>query len=166
MSASVNETKKTGLFWAAAALSLAVAALVAWPSASRDQSGTAPLINTDLFAEFTDPLSAASMKIVTFDEEQGKLATFEVRKDRESGAWTIPSRDGYPADAVEQMKDAANSLVGLKILDVQTENTEDHDDLGVAEPKLEDLEVGDTGVGRLVTFKDETQKKSGVTDHR
>ena len=158
MSASVNETKKTGLFWAAAGVSLAVAAMVAWPSASRDESGLAPLINTDLFAEFEDPLSAASMKIVTFDEEQGKLATFEVRKDRESGAWTIPSRDGYPADAVEQMKDAANSLVGLKILDVQTENVEDHDELGVVEPKLEDLEVGDTGVGRLVTFKDESQK--------
>ena len=27
----------------------------------------------------------------------------------------------------------------------------------MAEPKLEDLEVGDTGVGRLVTFKDESQ---------
>ncbi len=154
----MNETKKTGLFWVAAGVSLAIAAAVAWPSASRDDGGVAPLINTDLFAEFKDPLTAASMKIVTFDEEQGKLATFEVRKDRESGAWTIPSRDGYPADAVEQMKDAANALVDLKILDVQTENAEDHDDLGVAEPKLEELEVGDTGVGRLVTFKDASQK--------
>jgi hypothetical protein len=56
------------------------------------------------------------------------------------------------------MRDAANALVGLTILDVQTANAEDHDDLGVVEPKLEDLEVGDEGVGRLVTFKDESQK--------
>jgi hypothetical protein len=115
-------------------------------------------VNQDLFPEFKDPISAASMKIVTFDEEQGKLATFEVRKDRESGLWTIPSRDGYPADAVDQMKDAANALISLKILDVQPVSPEDHDDLGVAEPKLEDLEIGDTGVGRLVTLKDESQQ--------
>ena len=153
----MNEVKKTGLFWAAAGVAAAIAAVVAWPTASRDEGGVSAQVNQDLFGKFKDPLTAASMKIVTFDEEQGKLAMFEVRKDRESELWTIPSRDGYPADAVEQMKDAANSLVGLKILDVQTENAEDHDDLGVVEPKLEDLEVGDTGVGRLVTLKDESQ---------
>ena len=123
-SASVNEVKKTGLFWAAAGVSLAVAAAVAWPTHHLTKVASTPRINTDLFAEFKDPLTAASLKIVTFDEEQGKLATFEVRKDRETGNWTIPSRDGYPADAVEQMKDAANALVGLKILDVQTENVQ------------------------------------------
>jgi len=153
----VNEVNKTGLFWATAGIVLAIAAVVAWPTASREEGSVSARVNQDLFDEFKDPLAAASMKIVTFDEEQGKLATFEVRKDRESGLWTIPSRDGYPADAVAQMRDAANALVSLKILDVQTENVEDHDKLGVVEPKLEDLKVGDTGVGRLVTFKDDSQ---------
>ncbi len=98
------------------------------------------------------------MKIVTFDEGQGTLETFEVRKDRESGAWTIPSRDGYPADAVQQMKNAANSLVDLRILDTVFAEPSDHQDFGVVEPNLEDLNVGDEGVGRLVTFKDDEQK--------
>ncbi len=151
----MNEGTKTGIFWCIAVVMLAIAALVAWPT-STDPTGV--VAGTDLFDKFTDPQAAASLKIVTFDEEQGQLETFEVRKDRENGLWKIPSRSGYPADATKQMTDAANAFVGLKILDVQTDNAEDHDDLGVAEPKLEDLEIGDEGVGRLVTFKDESQQ--------
>jgi len=151
----VTEGLKTGLFWAVAVVVLGIATIVAWPTAN--ESETTPIIGKPLFAEFKDPLSAASMKIVTFDELQGTLASFEVRKDRQTGAWTIPSRKGYPADAVDQMKGAANALVDLKVLDIQTENAEDHDELGVVEPALEDLQIGDEGVGRLVTLKDESQ---------
>src|SRR5690606_15088662 len=68
------------------------------------------------------------------------------------------SNKGYPADAVDHMKEAANSLVDLKVLDIQSENPEDHEGLGVAEPKLEALKPGDEGVGRLVTLRDESQK--------
>ncbi|TWT73136.1 hypothetical protein CA85_16030 [Allorhodopirellula solitaria] len=135
---------------------LAVGLFVSWPASQRDETSVAA--GKPLFPNFKDPLAAASVKIVSFDEAQGQVDTFEVRKDRESGMWTIPSRKGYPADAVEQMKNAANALVGLEILDVQTSNPEDHVALGVVEPKLEILEAGDIGVGRLVTFRDESQK--------
>ena len=134
---------------------IGIATIVAWPKTAEQNDNR---VGLTLFETFSDPLAASSMKIVTFDEEQGQLETFEVRKDRETDLWTIPSRDGYPADAIEQMKNAANAFVGLKILDIQTSNAEDHDDLGVAEPKLEDLEVGDEGVGRLVSFKDDGQE--------
>ncbi|MCC9655428.1 DUF4340 domain-containing protein [Rhodopirellula halodulae] len=152
----MNEGKKTGAFWAAAAVMLAVGLFVAWPASTETEGENTA--GKPLFEKFKDPLTASNLKIVTFDEEQGQLGTFEVRRDAESGEWTIPSRKGYPADAVEQMRDAANALVGLTILDIQTENQGDHEALGVVEPKLEDLEVGDTGVGRLVTFKDESQQ--------
>ncbi|MDA8746363.1 DUF4340 domain-containing protein [Rubripirellula amarantea] len=152
----MSEATKTVSFWGIALVTIAMATFVAWPRAT--DTGSEELAGSMLFQEFKDPLAASSMKIVTFDEEQGQLGTFEIRKDRETGLWTIPSKDGYPADALEQMKVAANSLVGVKILDVQTENAEDHDDLGVIEPKLETLEVGDEGVGRLVTFKNDKQE--------
>ncbi|MCO8122731.1 DUF4340 domain-containing protein [Stieleria sp. TO1_6] len=155
----MNETKKTGIFWGVAAVVALIAAIVAWPTAPREDSQSFdPLIGEPLFAEFKDPLGAASLKIITFDDQQGELANFEVRKNPQTGLWTIPSKGGYPADAVEQMRDAANSLVDLKILDVPTDNPEDHTGMGVVEPKLEDLEVGDEGVGRMVTFKDQSQK--------
>ena len=150
----MNEGIKTGSFLGVALVIIGVATIVAWPRTAEQNVNR---VGLNLIETFENPLDASSMKIVTFDEEQGQLETFEVRKDRETDQWTIPSRDGYPADAMEQMKNAANAFVGLKILDIQTNNAEDHDDLGVAEPKLEDLEVGDEGVGRLVIFKDDAQ---------
>ena len=136
---------------------LGVGALASYqPTTSLEEGPT--LVNTMLFDTFKDPLTAASMKVVTFDEGQGTLDTFEVRKDRETGVWTIPSRDGYPADAVDQMRDAANALVELKILEAVFAEPKDHKEFGVVEPNLEDLNVGDEGVERLVTFKDVDQK--------
>ena len=112
----MNETKKTGIFWGVAAATLAIAAIVAVPSADTESdSSYGGLIGTPLFAEFKDPLNASSLKIVTFNESQGELRNFEVRKDGKSGQWTIPSKGGYPADAVEQMRDAANALVDLNV---------------------------------------------------
>ena len=151
----MTEVIKTLIFAGVAVVVSLAATFVTWPRATEQSDSRAGL---PLFESFTDPLGASSMKIVTFDEETGQLSTFEVRKDRETEQWTIPSRDGYPADALEQMKNAANAFVGLKILDIQTDKAEDHDDLGVAEPKLEDLSVGDEGVGRLVNFKNGDQE--------
>ena len=151
----MTEIIKTLIFAGVAVVISLAATFVAWPRTSEQSDSQA---GSALFEQFTDPLVASSMKIVTFDEETGQLSTFEVRKDRETEQWTIPSRDGYPADALEQMKNAANAFVGLKILDIQTDKAEDHDDLGVAEPALEDLTVGDEGVGRLVNFKNSDQE--------
>lgn len=151
----MTEVIKTLIFSGVAIAISLVAAFVSWPRAAEQ---TESRVGTALFEQFTDPLAASSMKIVTFDDETGQLSTFEVRKDPKTEEWTIPSRDGYPADALEQMKNAANAFVALKVLDTQTDKAEDHDDLGVAEPKLEDLQVGDEGVGRLVTLKNGKQE--------
>ncbi len=151
----MTEVIKTLIFAGVAIAISMVAAFVSWPRAAEQ---TESRVGTALFEQFTDPLAASSMKIVTFDDETGQLSTFEVRRDPKTEEWTIPSRDGYPADALEQMKNAANAFVALKVLDTQTDKAEDHDDLGVAEPKLEELEVGDEGVGRLVTLKDGKQE--------
>ena len=156
----MNDIKKTGIFWGVAGLILAVALVVSQSGGTTSDTSdpSKEKIGEPLFEDFKDPAVAASMKIVTFDEVQGQIGSFEVRKDPVSGQWTIPSRNGYPADATDQMATAANSLIDLQVLDVQTTNAEDHDDLGVIEPKIEDLEIGDEGVGRLVAFKDESQK--------
>lgn len=146
----MNETKKTGIFWAVALVTLAIGSYVAWPTTTTD---SAPIAGTTLFEEFKDPLAAANLKVVSFDEAKGELQEFVVRKN-EGDVWTIQSKSDYPADALEQVTKAANSLIGLTVLDVQTSNVEDHDDLGVVEPDVRELEVGDEGVGRLVTFRD------------
>ena len=152
---SKNETQKTGIFGGVAAITALIAAVVAWPTSSKDErSYSLGMIDKPLFEKFTDPLAAASLKITTFNEEQATLRDFEVRKDQASGLWTIPSRDGYPADAVAQMKDAASAFVGLKALDAPPANPEDFAGFGVLEPNADTLEGGDEGVGRLVELRD------------
>jgi hypothetical protein len=149
----VNEGAKTGIFWCVAAVMVAIATFVAWPRAL--DSDTSKLIGKPLFPEFEDPLTAASMKIVNYDDQQGTLSQFEVTKDPQSGIWKIPTQSGYPADAEQQMKASATALYDLDILDVPSRNAEDHADFGVLEPDPEDLKVGDEGVGRLVDFRDD-----------
>lgn len=150
----MNEGTKTGIFWAVAVVMVGIAIFVAWPAGMDDAVGVR--VGKPLFEEFKDPLAAASLKIVTFDETLGQLESFEVAKDRHTGVWSIPSRQGYPADANEQMQRAAMALLGLKILDVKTDKAEEHEEYGVLEPKVEQLRVGDEGVGRLVSIKDES----------
>lgn len=152
----MNETKKTGIFWGVAAVVVLIATFVAWPTTTDENVG--PEIGVAMFPEFKDPLFASSLHITTFDEAQGELKTFKVRKDAESGLWKIQSKGNYPADAVEQMRDAANALVALNSLDAPTDNREDHAGMGVVEPDLANLNPGDEGVGRLVTFKDSNDK--------
>ncbi len=149
----MNEGAKTGMYWVVAAVMLAVATFVSWPQ--EFDSDTESLIGQPLFPTFTDPLVASSLRILKFDDGQGQLQRFEVAKDEATGVWSLPSRNNYAADAAEQMQAAANSLVGVKVLDIQTENAEDHASLGVVEPKADALEVGDEGVGLLVSFKGE-----------
>lgn len=154
----MKESQKTGIFAAIAAVAL-IAALATQPRRSADEgSGVKALINKKLFPEFEDPLAAASMSIVKFDESLGTLDEFEVRKDSQTGQWTIPSHSGYPADATTQMRDAATLFVGMDILGIASERREDHAEFGVVEPDVNRLKVGDQGVGLLVKVKDAKDK--------
>jgi hypothetical protein len=148
---TVNEGTKTGIFWAAALTLVSAATYASLPA--KQVNETDSLIGNPLFPTFTDPLAANNLRVVSFNADQGEITRFEVAKDATSGVWSLPSRNNYPADASEQMQKAANALVGLKVLDIQTENKEDHAKLGVVEPKPETLQVGDEGVGRLVAIR-------------
>lgn len=147
----MNEEAKTGVYWAVAAAMAALAAFVAWPT--KIETEESQQIGKVLFENFTDPLAAASMKIVTFDADQSAISDFEVAKDGD-GVWRIPTHGGYTADAESQMKKAATLFLDNTILDVSTTNREDHAGFGVLDPTSNDVKVGSQGVGRLVSIKD------------
>ena len=151
----MSESAKTGTFWGIALVAFLIGYFVSRPSQQQDAE---PVAGRILFEKFTDPLMAANLSVTTFDEEEGSLDKFTVRQASDSGLWTIESKDDYPADALEQVTKGANALIGLKVLDVQTTNAEDHAALGVVEPDVTKLQVGDEGVGRLVTFRDKNRE--------
>ena len=105
-----------------------------------------------LFAEFTDPYKATSMRIVRFDETLGEISTFQVAQ--KAGRWVIPTHEDYPADAEDQLKDAATSLVDLTVIGVASDTAGEHALFGVVEPNPGETTIGEKGVGTLITMKD------------
>jgi hypothetical protein len=143
----MSETAKTLSF-----LAVALVALIAgWASQPRIvDENVASRVGEDLTRDFTDPAEAKRLKIVEFNEDSATLREFEVAE--EDGLWTIPSKNGYPADAERQMAEAATSLMDRKILSIASESAGDHEQFGVIDPLSPKLEVGQKGVGTHVTI--------------
>ena len=100
-----------------------------------------------------EPSDAKRLSIVEFDEETATLKNFEVAQD-ETGLWTLPSKNGYPADAERQMGEATGSLDNREVLAVLSNSAADHQQYGVIDPASSKLEVGAEGVGTRVTVSD------------
>ena len=148
----MNESTKTMAFAGVAVLVMAVAVLARPRLPEPDLDSP---VGTTL-NKVTDPLLATHLKIVEFDEDSASLRPFEVEKV--NSRWVIPSHQSYPADAEQQMADAATSVMNLDILGVVTSNAGDHVTYGVVEPDAQKLEVGAAGVGTLVKMEDKDGK--------
>ncbi len=151
----MSDNAKTGIVAALAVVS----SVLAWMTTTRNYStgptGAQTKINQVIFEKFTDPLAAASLKIIRYDSDAEKYSEFEVSKDRKTGVWTIPSNENYPADANRQMSEAANLFVGLKALNVASEKRDEQTLFGVVEPDKKKEDSGGEGVGTLVQLRDE-----------
>ncbi len=110
-----------------------------------------------LFPELSDASKAASLEIVSYDDELSTLHPFKVVQS--GGVWVLPAHQNYPADAKEQLAAAATALVDLKMLDVVSKSPGDHETYGVIEPDAEKIKPGMTGVGQLVEIRDGSGNK-------
>ncbi|MFM2095922.1 MAG: hypothetical protein RIS70_3046 [Planctomycetota bacterium] len=148
----MNDSMKTLAFVGTAAV-VSILAFITYPSASTETAVTRK--NGNLFENFTDPLAAKSIEIVSYDETMGSIETLKVQQNSE-GKWVIPSKSDYPADAQNQLRDVANSLMSLTILDVATDLREEHELFGVVEPDADKVKAGAKNVGRMVKVGDST----------
>ena len=103
------------------------------------------------FAQFTDPLSPASLEVVSFDSATASYQPFKV--ERQAGRWVIPSHHDYPADAAENMAKAATAFIGLTKEQVVSDRAADHESLGVLAP--DDPRAPLSGRGTRVTLRDD-----------
>ena len=145
----MSEMAKTMVFVAVAVVALA-AAFVSRPTTAVLDVQT--LRGQNLTKGFSDPDAATRMRIVRFNEDTATMREFEVAED--DGLWTIPSKDGYPADAAQQMALAATSLMDLDILSVASDSAADHELYGVVDPLSPKLAAGQKGVGTRVIISD------------
>jgi hypothetical protein len=156
---AMNQFGKTAVFVVAAA-ALVVAAWLTGPSTPAEESGA--LLGQRLVEKEFKPLDAASLEIVKFDEDTAALDPFQVAQIKTKDGkwlWSIPSHDDYPADAQDQVAQAASSLMGLEILEVVTDSPSEHATYGVIDPDPKTLKVGTTGVGTRVTMRDRAGKQ-------
>ncbi|MEX2561116.1 MAG: DUF4340 domain-containing protein, partial [Pirellulales bacterium] len=65
----------------------------------------------------------------------------------------------YPADAAQQLAEAAGSLVDLEVVSVVSEDASMHETYGVVEPDVKKLAAGAEGVGKRVVLEDKSGKK-------
>lgn len=149
----MTEGTKTGSLAAV----VGIVALLAWVTSAGNRANTpvSGMKGKPLFEKFSDPLTAASLKILRYDSPKEDYVDFEVARDRKVGLWTIPSHESYPADAGKQMSEAANLFVGLKVLDIASEKKTEQTLFGVVEPNKQNADKGGEGVGMLVQMKDE-----------
>ena len=147
----MSEQVKTIIYIVVAGVSLLVAWVARPASPSRD-----PLNDTGeaFFADFTDPLDAASLEIVEFDEDTASPKAFSVA--RHDGVWSIPSHENYAADAENQFAKAATSMIGLIKGSIVSDLPSDHELYGVIDPTQ--AEPGAIGVGTRITLEKETSQ--------
>ena len=143
----MSEGTKTISFICAAVLVVTIAVVTRPTAPAADPESPAG----KMLAQVSDPLSATRLEITEYSQDTASLRNFEVAYI--DGSWVIPSHQNYPADAEQQMGDAATSVMNRKILAVVSTNAGDHELYGVVEPQL-NLTAGATGVGTKVTMRD------------
>lgn len=145
----MNELAKTGVYLVAAAASLGVAW---WARPATIQKQTFNDTGERFFEPF-DPLSARSMVIVSYAE--GASAPLAFKVSQENGRWTIPSHEGYAADAQEHLSKAATAVMDLQKGTMVSDVPIDHDIFGVSDPSADGAHPG---AGTRVTLKDSADK--------
>lgn len=148
----MTETAKTLAFMAAGAVAI-LAAFVVAPSDNRFE--VEELVGQKLYQFEVD--APKRLKIIKFDSETATPREFEVAE--QDGLWTIPSKQGYPADATRQMAEAATCLIDREILRVASTSKADHEQLGVLDPSTVKLKSQADGVGTRVIMTDGNNKE-------
>ena len=146
----MNETVRTSIFVAGAALSLLAASILgpAVPKAPAEFSQVGKLF----FPEFTDPDAAKSLQVVSYNSDTASLRIFGVEQGPDK-VWRIPSRNNYPVDGKDRLGKTAMSILGIKRETLAGQRKSQHVEFGVLDP-LGDSVSDYKGVGNRVTLKD------------
>ncbi len=151
----MNEMIKTLSFVGVAALALVVGVWTHRPPADEDESRS--FVGEPLFKDFKDPRDAKTLEIIEYDEDTAEIQNFKVAQVK--GVWVIPSHEDYPADASQQLGEAAASVIEAKTVNIESDDPETHETYGVVDPDPKKLTAGATGVGKLVTMENKAGKK-------
>jgi hypothetical protein len=144
----MTETAKTLVFVAAGVVALG-AAYLAEPGSQTDNLQN--LVGQSL-NENIDLSAPRRLQIIKFDRNTASVREFEVAEVE--GVWSLPSKENYPADATEQMAEAATCVMNRKILLIAGDTAQTHEEFGVVDPLSPNLNSDSAGVGTRVIMSD------------
>ncbi|MEX2139808.1 MAG: DUF4340 domain-containing protein [Pirellulales bacterium] len=144
----MTENTRTASYIGVALVLLIVAALVnRKPAVETDET----LAGKILFPALKSPDDVGGLEIVTSADGVSQTE-FNVKRD--AAGWSLPSHEGYPADAEKQVASATSSLVDLKALSVVSTSVSEHAEYGVVDP--EKASPGAQGIGKLIKVLDKS----------
>ena len=146
----MNETMRTSIYVAAAAVSLIAANLVG-PSVPKSPQEFSQ-VGESFFPDFTDASAAKSLQVVSYNSETAAVRPFGVEQGPD-GVWRIPSRHGYPVDGKDRLAKTATSVMGIKREAFAGKRKSQHAEFGVLDPMGENV-TDFKGVGNRLTLKD------------
>ncbi|MCA9175290.1 MAG: DUF4340 domain-containing protein [Planctomycetales bacterium] len=148
----MNQEAKKTLIFVGAALVIGIFGVAVQSRRPTTRAEVMKQVGQPLFEEFKNVDDVASLEITEVNEELASTKSFKVAKRTGTDVWVLPSESNYPADATEQVRDAATMFIDLKIKDVASERSDEHSLLGVVEPSEENF--GKEGIGKLVVLQD------------
>lgn len=154
----MTEWNKTLAFVVAAAVSVGLAAAASTlsrPSSPKEFER----VGEKFYPEFENPLAARTLQVVSYDEDTSVIKDFDVTWGKEG--WTI-SPYGYPADAQDQLKKTATSVIGVTREALASRREADQERYGVLDPLDEDA-TKLKGRGNRITLKDD--KGNALADY-
>lgn len=92
-------------------------------------------VNSELFEDF-EANNAKKLTVQRVDEKLAAAKSFEIERDPSTKQWLISSRNNYPADAEQQMADAATAFSSLIIKDLWTVDVTEHSECHVVDPAI------------------------------
>lgn len=145
----MNPINRTLAFVVAAVLSLATAGLTYWSNRPVQMDDTVE-IGQPFFPDFTDPNTATSLQVASFDKDASKANTFSV--EFKDGKWRIPSHNNYPADGKDRLKTTAASVIGITRGTLAGKTKEAHKQHNLLDP-LDEKSNEVEGRGDRITLK-------------
>lgn len=154
----MNETVKTAIFMVVALVALGLGIVTHLPPS--EEGAGQDFVGQRLFDDFKDPAVAKSLEIVQYDPES-LTPTKRFKVAQEKGLWVIPSKENYPADASQQLADAASAIMNATQINVVGNSPSDHETYGVIDPTDSKAKAAADAenVGMRVTMADRSGKK-------
>jgi len=152
----MNETVRTSIFVAGAALSLLAAQFVGSNVLKSPQEYSQ--VGSEFYPDFTNADAAKFLQVVNYNNETATVRIFGVEQGAD-GVWRIPSRNGYPVDGKDRLAKSATSIIGIKREGLAGQRKNQHVEFGVLDPLAESV-TDFKGVGNRLILK---ESKDGTT---